>query len=70
MIIQELIREVCNFLQVLGQFRYVHRGLSPENILVEFNEYKTMIEEIRIINFGNSMQLDNMTEEIRDTVNL
>lgn len=44
MIIQELIREVCNFLQVMVQFRYVHGGLSPENILVEFNEYKTMIE--------------------------
>ena len=70
MIIQELIREVCNFLQVMVQFRYVHGGLSPANILVEFNEYKTMIEEIRIINFENSMSLDNMTEQLRDTVNL
>lgn len=62
MIIQELIREVCSFLQVMVQFKYVHGGLCPQNILVEFNEYKTMIEEIRVINFENSTLLENMTE--------
>ena len=51
------------------QYRYVHGGLSPQNILVDFNDYKTMIEQIRVINFENSMELDEMAENIGDAIN-
>lgn len=62
-ILVNLITYICEALQVLQQFELIHCDLTPENILVEFNEYNTILETIKIVDFGSSLhhrQLDRI----------
>ena len=36
----------------------VHGDLKPDNFLVEFNEEKTMIKDIKLVDFGSSFLFD------------
>ena len=53
-ILVNLVTSICEALKVLQQFELVHGELTPENILVEFNDYNSILENIRIIDFGSS----------------
>ena len=61
-ILPQLIKSVCEFLQVMVQFRHVHGDLRPENILIEFNEYRTFIADTKVVDYGNTCCFDDMSK--------
>lgn len=52
-ILVKLITYLCNVLAVLQHFQIVHGNLQPDKILIEFNEYNTIIQRLRVIGFGS-----------------
>ena len=62
-ILVNLITYVCQSLQVLEEFELIHGCLTPDNILVEFNEYNTILETLRIVGFHSAVhhsQIDRL----------
>ena len=59
-ILVNLITSIAETLYVLQKFELIHADLTPENILIEFNEYNTILETIRIVDFGSSLHHNNI----------
>ena len=63
-ILKDLIYNCAQILEVLTAANMVHADLKPDNILVQYNELKTKIQGVKLIDFGSSFPFD---EEITIT---
>lgn len=53
-ILSTLIRKIAEIFQVLSSFGIVHSDIKPDNILVELNQDKSDIAEVKLIDFGSA----------------
>lgn len=55
----KLIQSICYFLDQIADMRMIYGNIKPENIMIKFDEKNEKIENVKFINFGAVIQLEN-----------
>lgn len=54
------MKQLVEVVKYFGMVDLIHRDLKPENVMIIMNKDKTMVQKIKIIDFGFAVYKNNL----------
>lgn len=55
-----MIKQLVEVSKYLGEVDIIHRDLKPENVMIIMNRDKTIVQKVKIIDFGFAVYKSNL----------
>lgn len=64
----DFLKRMGEFLNLLNSAGVVHADLKPDNIIIDFDEEKQVINSLKVIDFGSAFLLNDEEVKLRDQI--
>lgn len=54
-----IMQKSCEFLELVSGMGYIYGNLRAENIIIQLNRAGNKIEQVKFINFGSAIKMEN-----------